>query len=225
MIPWINSENYASTMNVIKKTKAQIAMGHLEINGFEMHSGHFAQGGYEKNIFNKFDIVFSGHFHKKSDDGQIYYLGNTYEITWTDYECPRGFHIFDTETRELERVLNPHHIFMKIYYDDTTFDYSKFDFESVVEKYIKVVVVNKTDLYSFDLFIDKLLKSSAHDVKITENFSDLTAENVSDDIVDKSEDTISLLENYVNELDISLDKTRLSGMMKSLYLEASELEI
>jgi GTPase SAR1 family protein len=190
-----------------------------------MHSGHFAQGGYEKNIFNKFDVVFSGHFHKKSDDGQIYYLGNTYEITWTDYECPRGFHIFDTETRELERVLNPHHIFMKIYYDDTTFDYSKFEFESVAEKYIKVVVVNKTDLYSFDLFIDKLLKSSAHDVKITENFSDLTAENVSDDIVEKSEDTVSLLENYVNELDISLDKTRLSGMMKSLYLEASELEL
>jgi hypothetical protein len=26
-------------------------------------------------------------------------------------------------------------------------------------------------------------------------------------------------------LDISLDKTRLSGMMKSLYLEASELEL
>jgi GTPase SAR1 family protein len=114
---------------------------------------------------------------------------------------------------------------MKIYYDDTTFDYSKFEFESVAEKYIKVVVVNKTDLYSFDLFIDKLLKSSAHDVKITENFSDLTAENVSDDIVEKSEDTVSLLENYVNELDISLDKTRLSGMMKSLYLEASELEL
>jgi len=226
MIPWINSENYADTMNHIKETQAQIAMGHLEINGFEMHSGHFAQGGYEKNIFNKFDVVFSGHFHKKSDDGHIYYLGNTYEITWSDYECPRGFHIFDTETRELERVLNPHTIFKKIYYDDGTNDYSSnFDYDSVAENYVKVVVVNKKDLYQFDLFIDKLLKSSAHDVKITENFSDLNAENVSDDIVEKSEDTVSLLENYINELDITLDKTRLSGMMKSLYLEASELEL
>lgn len=225
MIPWINSENYADTMEKIKATKAQIAMGHLEINGFEMHAGNYAQGGYDKDLFNKFDLVFSGHFHKKSDDGQIYYLGNTYEITWADYKCPRGFHVFDVKTRELERVVNPHTIFHKLYYDDRNYDYSNFDFNTVHEKYTKVVVVNKTDLYGFDLFIDKLLKSTAHEVKIIEDFSDLDADNVSDDIVEKSEDTVSLLENYIDELDINLDKQKLSGMMKSLYLEASELEL
>ena len=228
LIPWINSENYANTMKKIQKTNAQIAMGHLEINGFEMHAGHFAEGGYDKGLFSKFDMVFSGHFHKKSDDGQIFYLGSTYQMTWSDYDCPRGFHIFDTETRELERVLNPHTIFKKIYYDDrrnTTNCFSTFDFNSVHGRYVKVVVVHKKDLYQFDLFIDKLLKSEAHDVKIVEDFSDLDASNVSDDIVDKSEDTISLLQNYVDELDITLDKSKLSGIMKSLYLEANELEV
>ena len=225
MIPWINSENYADTMEKVKTTKAQIVMGHLEINGFEMHAGNYAQGGYDKSLFNKFDLVFSGHFHKKSDDGQIYYLGNTYEITWADYKCPRGFHVFDTETRELDRIVNPHTIFNKVYYDDRNYNYSNFNLDNVHEKYTKVIVVNKSDLYGFDLFIDKLLKSTAHEVKIIEDFSDLDADNVSDEIVEKSEDTVSLLDNYIDELDISLDKQRLSGVMKSLYLEASELEI
>ena len=225
MIPWINSENYADTMEKVKTTKAQIVMGHLEINGFEMHAGNYAQGGYDKSLFNKFDLVFSGHFHKKSDDGQIYYLGNTYEITWADYKCPRGFHVFDTETRELDRIVNPHTIFNKVYYDDRNYNYSNFNLDNVHEKYTKVIVVNKSDLYGFDLFIDKLLKTTAHEVKIIEDFSDLDADNVSDEIVEKSEDTVSLLDNFIDELDISLDKQRLSDVMKSLYLEASELEI
>ena len=80
-------------------------------------------------------------------------------------------------------------------------------------------------MYEFDLFIDKLLKSEAHDVKIVEDFSDLDASNVSDDIVEQSEDTLSLLNNYINQLEINLDKSRLSDIMKSLYLEASELQV
>jgi DNA repair exonuclease SbcCD nuclease subunit len=225
LIPWINSENYESTIAEINNTKAQIAMGHLEINGFEMHSGHFAQGGYDKGLFKKFDMVFSGHFHKKSDDGQIFYLGSTYQITWADYDCPRGFHIFDTETRELNRVLNPHTIFKKIYYDDVSYNYDDFDFNSVSQQYTKVIVVHKKDLYKFDLFIDKLLKSGAHDVKIVEDFSDLDASNVSDNVIEQSEDTLSLLNNYIDQLEINLDKSRLSDIMKSLYLQASELEV
>ena len=225
LIPWINSENYESTIVEINKTKAQIAMGHLEINGFEMHSGHFAQGGYDKGLFEKFDMVFSGHFHKKSDDGQIFYLGSTYQMTWADYNCSRGFHIFDTETRELNRVLNPHTIFKKIYYDDVSYNYDDFDFNSVSQQYTKVIVVHKKDLYQFDLFIDKLLKSGAHDVKIVEDFSDLDARNVSDNVIEESEDTLTLLNNYIDQLEINLDKSRLSDIMKSLYLQASELEV
>lgn len=225
LIPWINNENYTDTVNKMKSTKAQIAMGHLEINGFEMYAGHVASSGYDKNLFSRFDLVFSGHFHKKSDDGQIYYLGSTYPITWGDYECPRGFHVFDTETRELEYIVNPHTIFKKIYYDDTSSNYTDFDFASVSDKFVKVIVVNKKDYYGFDLFIDNLLKTSAHEVKIVENFTDVDAENVSDEVAEKSEDTISLLNNYVDELEISLDKSKLSAIMKSLYLEANELEL
>ena len=49
--PWINTENYGSTMKGIQGTDADICMGHLEINGFEMHKGHFSENGHPKEMF------------------------------------------------------------------------------------------------------------------------------------------------------------------------------
>ena len=223
--PWINSENYSSTLKGIQQTDAEVCMGHLEINGFEMHKGHFSENGHAKEIFKKFDTVFSGHFHKKSDDGKIYYLGAPYQITWSDDSCPKGFHIFDTVDRTLERIVNPYNIFQKIYYDDTNTDYSKEDVSQYKDKFVKLVVVNKKDLYQFDMFTDRLLQEQTHEVKIIEDFSDLNAENVSDDIAENTQDTTTLLEKYIDELDVDLDKKRLKNTMKALYLEACDLEI
>jgi len=225
-LPWICPDNYAHTMEHIQQTNAQVCMGHLEINGFEMHAGHFAEGGYDKQFLRKFDTVFSGHFHKKSDDGQVYYLGNTYQMTWSDNGCPKGFHIFDTDTRELDRIINPHTIFEKVYYDETTTNYSDYNVLTLKDKFVKIVVVNKKDFYQFDKFIDKVLsESGAHEVKIVEDFSELDAENVDDAIIENAEDTMTLLERYIDELDVTLDKRRLTSMMKSLYVEASDLEL
>ena len=224
-IPWINTNNYDESITALSHSPAQIAMGHLEVNGFEMHKGHFADGSYDKELFRRFDIVMSGHFHHKSDDGQIYYLGTPYEIYWSDYEDPRGFHIFDTDTRELERIVNPYRLFEKVYYDDTTTDYTEYDMSKFKDMYVKVIVVNKKDLYQFDKFVDKLLQADAHEVKIVEDFSELDAENVSDDIVENTEDTMTLLEKYIDELDVTLSKDRLKNTMRSLYTEAQDLEI
>ena len=127
-----------------------------------MHKGHFADGSYDKELFRRFDIVMSGHFHHKSDDGQIYYLGTPYEIYWNDYEDPRGFHIFDTETRELERIVNPYRIFEKVYYDEQiTLQQitlvNKKDMSKLKDMYVKVIVVNKKDLYQFDKFKNTMI--------------------------------------------------------------------
>ena len=224
-MPWINANNYSESMQFLKSAKADILMGHLEIAGFEMHRGQFSDGGYDKEFFRRFDTVFSGHFHHKSDDGQIYYLGTPYEIYWNDFEDPKGFHIFDTRTRELERIVNSYTLFKKIYYDDTQENYSNHDVTQYKEQYVKLIVVNKKDLYEFDKFVDRLLAADAYDIKIIEDFSELDASNVSDDIVENTEDTMTLLERYVDELDLTLDKNRLKNTMKSLYNEAQDLEL
>jgi len=226
LMPWINANNYDKSMDILKTANADILMGHLEINGFAMNAGQMlCEGSWDRSEFKRFETVFSGHFHHKNDDGHIFYLGTPYEIYWSDYNDPKGFHIYDTETRELERVINPYTIYQKIYYDDTENDYSKHDVTKYKDHYVKLIVVNKKDLYGFDKFTDKLLAADAYEVKIIEDFSELDADNVSDAIVENSEDTVTILEKYVDELDINLDKKRLKSTMKSLYNEAQDLEI
>ena len=121
-LPWICDDNYEDSIYAIDHSTSDICFGHLEIKGFEMHKGHMNEHGLEREQFKRFEKVMSGHFHKKSDDGLIYYLGTQYQIMWSDYNCPKGFHTFDTETRELERIPNDLSIFKKIIYDDTTTD-------------------------------------------------------------------------------------------------------
>ena len=225
MMPWINPQNEIYSFGMMDETKADTMVSHLEVVGFEMHGGHTSESGFDKSQFKKFDTVFSGHYHKKSDDGQIYYLGTPYQMTWSDYNCPKGFHVFDTETRQLTRIVNPQKIFEKIYYDDTQENYDSHDVEQYKSKYVKLVVVNKNDLYKFDKFTDKLFKADCHEVKIIEDFTDLDANTVSDDIVENSQDTMTLLGKYIDDLDVNLDKTKLKTDISKLYHEAQDLEL
>mgnify|MGYP001168139291 FL=1 len=225
MMPWINPQNEIYSFGMMDETKADTMVSHLEVVGFEMHGGHLSESGFDKSQFKKFDTIFSGHYHKKSDDGQIYYLGTPYQMTWSDYNCPKGFHVFDTETRELTRIVNPQKIFEKIYYDDTQEDYDSHDVNQYKSKYVKLVVVNKNDLYKFDKFTDKLFKADCHEVKIIEDFTDLDANTVSDDIVENSQDTMTLLGKYIDDLDVNLDKTKLKTDISKLYHEAQDLEL
>ena len=130
LIPWINSQNYDNAKNVIQNCKSKIAMGHLEMNGFQATRGHVMENGMEVNVFDNFTRVYSGHFHTRSNDGKIYYLGNPYEMFWNDVNDPRGFHIFDTETLTHTPINNPYRLFYNIYYEDTPhqlFDFTEYD--------------------------------------------------------------------------------------------------
>ena len=62
-------------------------------------------------------------------------------------------------------------------------------------------------------------------MKIVEDFSDLTPDAIADGELEDIEDTFTLLEKYVGEIDSkSIDKDKLNRLLKSLYVEASEVE-
>ena len=228
MMPWICPENYEDSMKMIGDTNAQICMGHFEIEGFAMFRGMESHEGLSRDIFNKFDLVFSGHYHHKSSNGNIHYLGNPYELTWSDYQDPRGFHLFDLDTRELEFVQNPNSIFHKITYDDALpnaiSDISNLDVSSYKDTFVKVIVVNKTNPYLFDLFMSNLYKQNPIDVSIVEDNLDLT-EGLESDIISDAEDTLTILNKYVDNLQVQdLDGVKLKSILKELYVEALNLE-
>lgn len=220
LMPWICSENYNECMEAIKISKSSVMFGHLEIAGFQMYKGHENEEGFDPKIFERFSLVCSGHFHHRSSSGNINYLGNPYELTWADYEDPRGFHIFDTSTTELEFIQNPYTIFKKIYYDDT----KEIEVpEGIDNSHIKLIVVNKTDFYKFDQFIERLEKSNPLELKIIEDMSEFEAEALGSEEVDL-EDTLTLLSQYVDNLDTDADKDRIKTLMKTLYVEAQNYE-
>jgi len=223
MMPWICTDNYNQSMEAIKTTDAQVLFGHFEIAGFQMYKGHENDEGFDPKIFEKFDTVCSGHFHHRSSNGNINYLGNPYELTWADFEDPRGFHIFDTSERSLDFIQNPFSIFSKIYYDDEKVDPSTVDVSQYANQHVKLIVVNKKDYYKFDQFIERLYKVNPLELKIIEDLSEFESDAMGDQEVDL-EDTITLLSQYVDSLDTEADKDRIKTLMKTLYVEAQNYE-
>jgi DNA repair exonuclease SbcCD nuclease subunit len=222
-LPWICDDNYEESIYAIDNSTSEICMGHLEIKGFEMQKGIVNEQGLERSQFKRFEKVISGHFHKKSDDGHIYYLGAQYEQTWSDYKDPKGFHIFDTETRELERISNPLRIHKKFIYNDKDNDYSNVDLSEFNNTFVKVFVTNKTDDIMFNKILDGLHnKINAHEVMVIEDLNTDLGASVREDILEQGEDTLTFLGNYIDQADTELDKHKLKKYLKELYLEASE---
>jgi hypothetical protein len=223
LVPWICDDIYDESIKTIQNSQAQICFGHLNIKGFEMHKGHYNDHGLEKNLFKRFEKVISGHFHKKSDDGQIYYLGTQYQITWNDYQCPKGFHVFDTETRELERIANPVSIFKKIYYDDHKEYYTEKNISEYDNTYLKLFVVNKSKNKMFEDFINRLHTDiDLHELNIIDEDTSNITSSVREDILDHGEDTLTFLGNYVEQIDTELDRKKLKEFISDLYKEAQE---
>ena len=221
LVPWINAENEEHTIKCLKKSKCPVVMGHLELNGFIVTQQVIMDHGFDMKYFKKFDRVYSGHFHKRSNQGEIYYLGNPYEIYWNDFEETRGFHLFDTETLEHTPINNPYRMFYKIFYNDTP--YQTFDVREYEGKIVKLIVRKKTDTKKFEKFVDKLYSSNVSELKIVENFEFNGWYDDSDSEVYESEDTMSILNRYIEESEVNLDKSVIQKMMQEVYQEACEL--
>jgi DNA repair exonuclease SbcCD nuclease subunit len=224
LVPWINAENYTSTMNFIKTCKAQIIGGHFEFSGFEMYKGIPNPHGMDTAEFKRFEMVFSGHFHTKSSRDNIHYLGSQMEFTWGDCDDPKYFHVFNTSTRRLEQIHNPFTLHTKIVYNDEKIVYNNYDVTALDNQFVKVVVEKKTDYFGFDRFIDRIQQRPIHELKIAESFDEFLGENVEDDEI-QLDDTQVLLDSYVDAVETEADKEKLKTLLRGLYVEAQNTTI
>jgi DNA repair exonuclease SbcCD nuclease subunit len=227
MMPWICADNHEASTKMLKDTDANVCMGHFEIAGFAMYRGMPSHEGLERALFTKFEYTFSGHYHHKSNADGIFYLGNPYELTWQDYNDDRGFHLFNLDDGTLEFIKNPNKMFHRILYDDkeqSIKEISDMDLTGYAGKYVKVVVINKTNPYLFDKFMNNLYNVNPVDITIAEDFTDLN-EGLEDDMVDQAEDTLTTLNKYVESItDENIDNNKLKTLLKELYVEALNTE-
>jgi len=222
MLPWICSDNEEEVKSLCTSTDAQVLFGHLELSGYQMYKGQAIHHGMSDDWLKKFDVVCTGHYHTKSTTGNVNYLGCPYEMTWSDFDDPKGFHIFDTDTRELTFIQNPYRMFHKVHYDDQEKSMEQVvnqDFSELEGTYVKVIVAEKTNPYWFDMFIEKLEKVGPIHVQVVEDHLNLDLAS-DDDIVNEAEDTLTILNKYIEALDVTVSKGKLESTIKDLYSEA-----
>lgn len=221
IIPWICADNEQEVKQFIAESKSDLCAGHFEIENFQMYRGVESHGGLPVNMFAKYERVLSGHYHTRSERENITYVGTPYEMTWQDFNDPKGFHLFDLETRELQFFENPNKIFVRLDYSDA--DPKTLDLADLADCFIKVVVTNKTDLYKFDQYIQKLYTKGCFEVKIVEDMSEFSDGEIGEEI--DLEDTMDVLSNYIDSIETSADKDKIKQFMKSLYVEAINVEV
>ena len=225
VIPWICEENEKEVAEFINNSKNPMCFGHLELAGFEMDRGNFCHEGMDAALLSKYERVISGHFHHKSEKGNILYTGVPYQMTWADWNDPKGFHVFDTETREIEFVRNPHEIYVKIGYNDDNLFFDEVqngDYSAFTGKYVKVVVEKKSNSFLFETLIEALTKANPIDVSIVEDFTtDMSIIDPNGDgEIDQADDTLAIIDKVVDGMEIDLQKPRLKSILREVYNEA-----
>lgn len=180
-LSWICDENRQKTLEYINKSKSDYCFAHLELVGFKMSKTYVAEHGDDPNIFSRYKQVWSGHYHQASLNGNIFYLGNPTQDTWECVDEVKGFHIFDTETREMEFIENPYNLFERIEYDNTPTIHSK----NITEKYVKLIINQCDDNKKLEKYIAELWLQTPYDIKVIDNVvandkvnSDITLEEL-----------------------------------------------
>jgi len=223
LLPWVNKENEEESVEFIKTASAPILIGHLELRGYDVMRGVKFDGGMDATIFDRYEKVLSGHFHCRQEDGNVYYMGTQYQITFADLNETKGFHVLDTETRDIEFIENPFKMFHTLRYNDNSgpLDIDEIETSHMKDSYIKLFVESKKHPYSFDRFMDKLYEAGVAKITVVEDIID--SEWTKEEIVDLAQDTVTLINNEIDLIDEVEDKTRMKKLIKDLYMESLSL--
>ena len=146
-------------------------------------------------------------------------------MSFADVGSKKGFHVFDTATRETEFIENTNCLFYNLRYDDLDPKFEKIMKKVKFEKYqncfVKVVVLNKKNTKQFDKFIDNLVNVGIQQLQIVEDNS--IQSKLDDSDVDVSEDTITIISKEIDGMEDVDDKNKLKLIIKDLYMESLTL--
>ena len=227
LIPWINDENYDDTMDFIDKSSSDYCIGHFEFAGFKFSKdGIVAEKGLSRKLFSKYKHVYSGHYHTRSSQGNITYTGTPYELTWADYDDPKGFMVFNLDTGDVEFIENTFTLHNRLVYDDSDNDYKDLKLESFshLKNCIVEVHVNakKTKKY-FDKFMKFIYDVNPATVEVVDNTQKIKYDVSNNDSTVSHMDTQQRLDSgieIVHQSNVMINKDKLSRLGKEIYDEA-----
>jgi DNA repair exonuclease SbcCD nuclease subunit len=214
-VPWIVEENRDYSMQTIRQSPATVVFGHLELQGFQLDKYQTCQSGIDASIFHRFELVLTGHFHHRSIRDRIYYVGSHAEFTWSDYGDKHGFHIFDTDTRDVEFIENPFTVFKELVYDGTSTPLSQ---EELQGKIVRVVVKSKHDPENYSNFMRTVEEAKPLEVDALDTY--LVANLSSSEVVSEAKSTSNIILEYVDASSPPVNKEKLKAVISDLYAQA-----
>lgn len=217
LLPWICKQNEERTAEMIRNTRCAVAFGHLELAGFAMNKGYEMQHGMDASFLKKFESCWSGHYHTKSDKGNIHYAGTPYEITMVDADDPKYFHVYDCDTGEMEAIRNPYTMYEKIVYSKGFSD----DLSKYTGKIIKLTVEDRGETKDYEKFISMLQDTNPADLKILEESFEYKEDNTTDGVSVElgMDDTLGIINNYIDGIE-NINSDSIKSIFNNLYTEA-----
>jgi len=203
LTPWLSNDKekevFYSMLNGL-----DVIVGHFELNGFEVVPGNKMTHGDDGMLLkNKAQYVISGHFHNRSQNDSIFYIGTPYQMSWNEYGNEKGFCVIDTDTMKLNFINNDNHLYHKIYYKDgVDIDVKHYD-----KKICKVYIIEECDKAKYEKFIKELDEVTLK-YSVIDNTELAVDEKDIEGVKDKTEDEIfsMYVETNYNEYKPQLNK-------------------
>lgn len=214
--PYLFSDEYSEQIRNINSH--DVVYGHFEFKGFVVTGEtKVLEHGPEHEDFKKPDRIFTGHFHKRQNKGNVYYLGNTFPMDYSDAnDTNRGMAIYEYGSDDLKFI---------DWEDAPT--YIRCDFSDLIKTPKKILrkhatvrcIVDDDELGYEDILEIKnhlMEKYSLRELRLEEPAEDYTIGEDIDPEDLKSESTTEIVTNLLDKIssdDIKPEK------LKKLYKE------
>lgn len=101
-MPYIFQDEYVPM--AVEVNASDVVYAHLELKGFVLTGSTVVlEHGHDQALFDKPKRIFTGHFHKRQNKGNVFYTGNPFPFDFSDTnDTDRGFAIYDYDTDKLE---------------------------------------------------------------------------------------------------------------------------
>jgi DNA repair exonuclease SbcCD nuclease subunit len=214
-VPWICPENSSSIIQKLTKNYYDVVVGHFDIAGMLMQGSVVSEHGMSKSDFKNHGLVLSGHYHKKSMDGNIHYLGNPLPTNWAEAQDPHGWHTFNGDLNSLTFHEWKHPIYQRLVVN--TKDKISFDWDGSI--FLRILIKNKNEFHYQNL-LNELKNYDIKHISIIDDTID--TQEVDNDLINEEElrdDLVVMLKEYVKKTQDEKHIQKLLDLFDKLYQE------
>lgn len=194
-------------------TMGSYCIGHFEIVGFEMSRGILDTHGTPQEFFAKYKGVFSGHYHRPSQKGNIFYIGSLFDTCFGEEDVDHFVVVW--KNGNSSKIKTPK-IYQKV-------NFEKRDITSIYGKVLKIVT-DTIESEEYQKYVEEL-----RELGLIVNYSLLSAENFINGIEITQEELQTLtMKEFIHlfidsfEFTGNVDKNIMKGLMDKLYAMAEE---